>query len=106
MFRLRVIWERQGEVRWESDWTGRYGHTRSHVPGLDEHLGFANYDLKRNGLPEIQKSPEGDLLIEFDPIAVSGLPANAGWAIIHGAAVERMTAVFGPHGFKATELID
>jgi hypothetical protein len=38
-------WVQQGTVHWEQWWLDRAGPTRSHIPGLDDHLGFLNFDL-------------------------------------------------------------
>jgi hypothetical protein len=57
-------WHRQGKIDWNSDWVDRYGPTRSSIPGLDEHVSFANYDLRLNRLPEIETAPEGRLFVQ------------------------------------------
>jgi hypothetical protein len=60
-FKLR--WVRQGKVTWRRDWVGAYGPSRSEIPGLDQHVGFANYDLHHNDLPTIQKDAAGQLFV-------------------------------------------
>lgn len=44
-----------------------HGYTRSHIPSPDELVGFANYDLKMNGLPIIERLTDGELgiVVEF-----------------------------------------
>lgn len=42
---LPILWEKQGNVRWEDWWIDRQGKTRTRVPGLDDHIGFLRYDL-------------------------------------------------------------
>lgn len=57
---FQLQWVRQGKVAWRKDWVATYGAARSHIPSLDQHIGFANFDLERNGLPTIEKDTEGD----------------------------------------------
>jgi hypothetical protein len=57
---FRLQWVRQGKVAWREDWVGRYGASRTHIPTLDEHIGFANFDLQRNDLPTMVKDAAGD----------------------------------------------
>jgi hypothetical protein len=57
-FMLR--WVRQGKAAWRRDWVDQYGPSRTHIPGLDEHIAFANYDLELNGLPRITKDASGE----------------------------------------------
>ena len=56
---FKLKWERQGKVAWRADWVSTYGPTRHHIPGLDEHIGFANFDLETNSLPTIAKGSDG-----------------------------------------------
>ncbi len=58
--RFKLKWVRQGRVAWRTDWVNKYGPTRSHLPGLGEHISFANFDLKRNSLPMIELDSDGD----------------------------------------------
>lgn len=51
-----VLWTRAGQTQWGAGWVERYGQTKSHEPGEDEHIGFANFDLRGNGLPELRRS--------------------------------------------------
>jgi len=56
-------WIRQGKVAWRRDWVDKYGPSRTHIPGLYEHIGYANFDLKRNNLPTIAKDDAGELYV-------------------------------------------
>jgi hypothetical protein len=53
--RQRVVWVRPGQTQWGAVWVGRYGRTKSHEPGEEEHVSFANHDLLRNGLPTLER---------------------------------------------------
>jgi hypothetical protein len=61
-----VTWARQGTVRWEKWWLDERGPWRTHIPGFEEHVGFANFDLGRNGLPELRVTANGALAIDLD----------------------------------------
>jgi hypothetical protein len=52
---FKLKWVRQGKVAWRRDHYDKYGPTRTHIPGLDEHIGYANFDLQRNNLPTIAR---------------------------------------------------
>ena len=95
-----VYWAKQGKVKWSDDWVDARGYSRSHIPGLDEHLGFANYDLRLNGLPEIQRNREGRLYLNVDLVAVSGLPRNAGILTLFDSAMAQIMPVLNYHGFE------
>jgi hypothetical protein len=56
---LYLAWKRQGKVWWNDDWIEAHGPIRQRIPGLDDHISFANYDLKLNGLPQIGTTAEG-----------------------------------------------
>jgi hypothetical protein len=58
-----VVWARQGTPVWEQWWVQSRGKTRSHEPTRDEHVSFANYDLRRFGLPDLQVR-DGRLFID------------------------------------------
>jgi len=62
-FRFRLRWVGQGKVAWRRDWVGKYGPTRTHIPNMDEHIGFANYDLQKNQLLTISKDEGGSPFI-------------------------------------------
>lgn len=101
---IQVEWAQQGDVNWESSWIARHGHERTHTPGEDEHIGFANYDLRLNDLPQITRAADGGLEIIFDAVAVSGYPPNAGALVLNRVAAERLVAVIERHGFRARRL--
>lgn len=98
--RLNLKWANQGDVHWQKDWTTRHGYTRTHIPGLAEHVSFANYDLQRAGLPQIEQGSQGELYVEFDVFGLSGLPRNAGLAFAYSVAGQRILDVVKGHGFE------
>ncbi len=57
---LQVVWVRQGEVNWELPWVRIFGYKRFRKPEFEDHIGFANFDLKRAGFPIIVE--KGDVL--------------------------------------------
>lgn len=86
--RFGVAWKRQGTVTWEPG----FEQTRSRIPGLDDHIGFANYDLRYGGLPEIHKDPSGDLFIDL-PIGLA-----------HDNSMRRkIVSILSEHGFELAE---
>ncbi len=97
--RIYLSWEQQGEVRREEWWTDEHGYTRAHLPGLAEHIRFANFELGRAGLPKIERGPSGELYVEFDPFRVSGLPRNAGLSFAFSYAGEMIMREVSRHGF-------
>lgn len=101
--RLDLVWLRQGEVRWQQNWIDQYGHTRTHIPNLEEHISFANFDLRRAGLPTIQGNAGSALYIEYDIYRVSGFPPNAGIAFCYGKSVSVLLKAVRPHGFEASD---
>ena len=44
--RLKIIWKRQGDVKWEDWWVEKYDRKRARVPDINDHISFANFDLK------------------------------------------------------------
>ena len=62
----RVYLARQGVPRWEGWWVEQHGHTRAQDPNEDDLVGFANFDLRENDLPQLTRSPAGDLKIEVE----------------------------------------
>ncbi|WP_326957542.1 hypothetical protein [Amycolatopsis sp. NBC_01286] len=56
---LYLHWVRQGKLHWNQDWLDDHGPARSHIPGLAEHISFANYDLRLNGHPTIETDNQG-----------------------------------------------
>jgi hypothetical protein len=53
MWELTVRWTRHGKVLWEDWWTERHGQRLAQQSSMDQHVGFANYDLAQNGLPKL-----------------------------------------------------
>ncbi|MGQ0433081.1 MAG: hypothetical protein ACT452_11825 [Microthrixaceae bacterium] len=64
---LAVHWIQDGNIHWEDWWVKRYGRQRTRIPGEAEHVSFANFDLKRNGLPSIRETRDGLLYVEVHP---------------------------------------
>lgn len=56
---LYLAWEHQGKIWWNDDWLKRYGPVRSRIPGFDDHVSFANFDLGQNALPLIRQTDVG-----------------------------------------------
>jgi hypothetical protein len=55
----KVIWKRPGTIKWGAGWVETHGHSKTHEPGEQEHVGFANFDLAQNALPAIQTTADG-----------------------------------------------
>jgi len=100
IYQVFVYWANQGKVHWNDDWVESRGYARSHIPGLDEHIGFANYDLRMNRLPEIQRNRAGRLYLDVDLVAVSGLPPNAGTMTLFDRTMTRIMPLLKYHGFE------
>ena len=49
----RLRWVSQGETVWEDWWVASHGKTKTQIPSEDDHVSFANYDLRGAGLSEI-----------------------------------------------------
>jgi hypothetical protein len=88
MSSYRVVWARQGSVRWEEWWLEDHGPSRSHIPGLDEHLSFVNFDLTHNGLNPVTKAATGELQIDI----------TEGHQVISALALAR--DILQDHGFE------
>ncbi|MFI6332487.1 hypothetical protein ACIBBG_29790 [Micromonospora chersina] len=63
--RLWVEWREYGAIKWQDDWVSRFGHTRSRLPGLMDHIGFANFDLRAAGLPAIAFDDAGQPYVDL-----------------------------------------
>lgn len=50
---LKLVWVKQGTIRWENWWIEQNGHKLETIPGLLDHISFANFDLQHNGCPLI-----------------------------------------------------
>ena len=74
------------------------GHTRSRVPGLDDHISFANYDLTREGLPLVQRDSEG-VFLEIESSSESATPEKAGIPDVFWSSALRIMPVLAYHGF-------
>jgi hypothetical protein len=98
-YRIFIYWAKQGRVNWETDWVTVRGYSRSHIPGLEEHVGFANHDLRINGLPTIQSDDSGRMYLDVDLASVSGLPPNAGMFMLYDGAMSRIMPILRDHGF-------
>jgi hypothetical protein len=86
MWRLTVRWGRQGEVKWEEWWTREHGESLERDSSQQEHVGFANYDLAQNGLPELVSDGEGLFTLPLIPEA--RLQAATDVLAYHGFVVE------------------
>ena len=53
MTTLRIEWEKQGNIRWEDWYVKEKGHNIDEIPGLKEHISFANFELNEKGCPTI-----------------------------------------------------
>lgn len=85
-----VIWTAQGDVRWEPWWVERYGHTRSRIPDLEDHLSFVNFDLSRNGYRTVTRDERGRLVINERPS-------------LHQLGVPSIELILEKHGFRLGE---
>jgi hypothetical protein len=83
MATLRVEWVKQGVIRWEDWYVKEKGHRIDTIPGLKEHISFANFDLKKNGCPPI--------VAENNILEIQDIPTNR---------IEKATEVLTYHGFK------
>ncbi len=78
---IPIMWKRRGNVHWDDWWFESEGPVRSHVPNLDNHISFANFDLARY-CPgaAIRRRQDGLSLDIDDPFvkdASSSFPASA-----------------------------
>ena len=64
---MTITWERDGNIEWEEWWVQNHGHNRSKLPGLNDHIGYANYDLAANNCPKIT-TISGKLVVSHIPI--------------------------------------
>lgn len=85
-----VVWKRQGSVRWERDWVEAHGQSRSHIPGLEEHMSFANFDLNQAGYNKIYRDAKGALKIELPDYFISIGPRSAVQQILANHGFELM----------------
>jgi hypothetical protein len=86
--RVDVIWKRQGTPIWEPG----FDKKRSHTPTKDEHISFANYELKENSLPGISVDPSGSLFMEI-PVFFAH----------DNRARHKIASILNQHGFEIEE---
>lgn len=60
----RILWKRPGTTRWGEGWVQEHGQRKTHEPGAEEHVSFANHDLSQNGLPQIEIAA-GEMTVEI-----------------------------------------
>jgi hypothetical protein len=65
---LALAWVKQGTIHWEEWWVKRHGETLKKVPGLQNHVSFANYDLNRSGCPPV--------VLEDDKLEIHNVPLS------------------------------
>lgn len=56
---LYLSWTNQGKIWWNEDWLNIHGPVRERIPGFDDHVSFANFDLRQNKLPQIEVETGG-----------------------------------------------
>lgn len=56
---LNIVWTKQGTIKWEEWWVDGHGHKLDRIPGLKDHISFANFDLNQLGCPSISVTEEG-----------------------------------------------
>lgn len=56
---LDLSWTSQGKIWWNEDWLRLHGPVRERIPGFDDHISFANFDLRHNKLPQIELAADG-----------------------------------------------
>lgn len=50
---LLLAWTKQGTIQWENWYTQQHGQHLQSIPGLKDHVSFANYDLQQNNCPAL-----------------------------------------------------
>ena len=63
---LYITWVKQGTIQWEKWYTERYGNKLQKLPSMDDHISFANFDLKNNQCSTIKKQAD-NLVIQDIP---------------------------------------
>lgn len=56
---LYLSWTSHGKIWWSVDWLRVHGPVRERIPGFDDHVSFANFDLRQNKLPQIELATDG-----------------------------------------------
>lgn len=85
---LRVEWVKQGEIKWEKWYVEKKGYLIDKIPGLKDHISFANFDLKKNGCPPI--------VVDGKTLEVQDVPSHK---------LRIATQVLTYHGFKIIEKV-
>ncbi len=89
MARVTVEWVRDGTIQWEAWWVRRHGYTRNpDPPGRQAHIGFANEDLRRNGLPLLRTTPDGALYADVSDGRIADFRSVIEY---HGFQIERVS---------------
>ncbi|GHJ47442.1 hypothetical protein Cs7R123_47840 [Catellatospora sp. TT07R-123] len=94
--RFWLQWQQYGQIDWSAWWVERHGRTRSRVPTLLDHVGFANYDLRELGLPIIETDGTGRFFIDLNPTSTI-------ISLTDEALRERISAVIARHGFSPAD---
>jgi len=84
MATLGVIWVKQGKKQWEDWWVQRHGQRLEQMPGLKDHIGFANYDLQQNGFARLTVMESG---LELRDVSPSLIPKAVQILRYHGFEV-------------------
>ena len=58
-----IEWREQGQIDWELWWVLRHGYTRTETPNLENHISFANFELKHYNSMIIKENKM--LIIEY-----------------------------------------
>ncbi len=91
-------WRRYGDVHWAGGLVERHGRTRSRIPTMWDHVGFANFDLGRAGLPIIEVDDTGRLFVDLGKAAAvtsGGLPREE--------LRQRVDRLAARHGFSSSD---
>jgi len=106
-----LVWVQQGQVKWEEWHVRTKGYARTHIPGMDEHIGFANFDLENHHLQPIEELPNGELRYTCVELGSNELQYAS---MFQGSMVGDLLAVQGAadiakqiltyHGFSFREL--
>lgn len=83
MSTLRIEWVKQGNIRWEDWYVEKKGYQIDKIPGLKDHISFANFDLSQNGCPTI--------VAKENILEIQDLPNNK---------IQIATQILAYHGFK------
>ena len=76
-----VDWVKQGAIHWEDWWVKDHGYALDRIPGLKDHISFANYDLERNGCPiitlngkqlELKDVPDDKIMVVYQILDYHG----------------------------------